>query len=458
MAEIRKTVVSRFVSSSISGSILLLIATVLAIIFANSELSELYLSLCNEQIKLFIGSVDVFKSAEGNMTITRFVNDALMAVFFFAVGLEIKREMLVGELSNTKKALLPIIGALGGIIFPVLIFYFISRGTPAEVGLAIPMATDIAFSLGILSLLGKRVPVGLKVFLTALAVADDLGGILVIAIFYSSHIAFQYLFISFLIMIILYYGARKGVNSKSFYVLLGIAMWFMFYYAGIHPTIAGVVTAFFVPAKTKIDSYQFLAKLKNNISRFPTLIHVYKEPVVLSHDQTDTIHRVRVATNKVISPLQKMEEMLHPVITFFIIPLFAFINAGVILEGVTISTITSEATLGVFSGLLFGKFIGIFSFVFISIKLGLVSMPNGVTLKQLASISIIGGVGFTVSLFITDLSYEHIPVIGKTLLNEAKIGIIAASLCASVIGYFVLKTQLPKEKVTMNDNEIEYSN
>ena len=445
MARIRETAISRFFSSSISGSILLIIATVLAMIFANSDLSEIYQSICNQHISISIGGYDILSNAEGSMTFAKFVNDALMAVFFFAVGLEIKREMLIGELSNIKHAMLPIIGALGGIIFPIIIFYFIAHGTPAASGVAIPMATDIAFSLGVLSLLGNRVPLGLKVFLTALAVADDLGGILVIAIFYSSHIAIQYLAVSVLLMVILYIGAKKGVNNRGFFIILGILMWFMFYHAGIHPTIAGVIVAFFIPARPKIGSYQFIAKLKSNINRFPPITQVNKGVVVLTHEQTNILRRINVASNKVISPLQKMEDMLHPVVTFFIIPVFAFVNAGVILEGVTLSTLTAEATLGVFLGLLFGKFIGIFSFAYLAIKSKIVLIPNGVTMKQLAAVAIIGGIGFTVSLFIADLSYAKIPEIGQALLNEAKIGIISASVLAGLIGYFVLKSQLPKE-------------
>ena len=440
MARIRETVISRFFSSSISGSFLLIIATILAMLFANSDLSGLYQTICNQTISLSIAGYDILSTAHGEMTFAKFVNDALMAVFFFAVGLEIKREMLIGELSDIKKAMLPIIGALGGIIVPVLIFYFISKGTPAASGMAIPMATDIAFSLGVLSLLGKRVPLGLKVFLTALAVVDDLAGILVIAIFYSSHIAAEYLVISAFLVVILYFAGKLGINNKSFFVIIGIVMWFMFYHAGIHPTIAGVIVAFFIPARSKIDSYQFIAKLKSNINRFPAITQRNKGVIILTHEQTDILHRLNTASNKVISPLQKMEDMLHPVVTFFIIPVFAFVNAGIVLEGVTIGNLTSEVTLGVFLGLLFGKSIGIFSFVYLSIKLKLVNIPYGVTMKQLASVAIIGGIGFTVSLFIADLSYGD----AQALLNDAKIGIVSASLIAGMLGYFALKSQLPK--------------
>lgn len=450
---------AKLFSNSISGSVLLIIATVLAMVCANSDLSALYESLCSQNISLIIGGYDILASPEGGMTIARFVNDALMAIFFFAVGLEIKREMLIGELSNVKRALLPIIGAVGGMIIPVLIFFIISRGTAAAPGIGIPMATDIAFSLGVLSLLGKRVPLGLKVFLTALAVVDDLGGILVIAIFYSSHIAYEYLLISVLVMIILYFGGRKGINNSGFYAFFSIILWFLFFHSGIHPTIAGVISAFFVPARPKIDSFRFVAKLRSSINYFPPITQLNKGVVVLTHDQTMIINRIHNASNKVISPLQKVEEWLHPIVTFFIIPVFAFVNAGVVLDGINVATLTSDATLGVFVGLFIGKFIGILSFVYLFTRLGVVNLPDGVTMRQIGAVAVIGGIGFTVSLFIADLSYSNIPLIGKSLLNEAKIGIIMASAFAGALGFVLLNKFLPKigETVYRHD-EIEANN
>lgn len=460
MTRPNETTLAKFFASSISGSILLIIATILAMICANSELSRIYESLCNQEISIIIGGFDLLSSPEGSMTLARFVNDALMAIFFFAVGLEIKREMLIGELSQMKHAMLPIIAALGGMIVPVLIFYFIANGTPAEGGIGIPMATDIAFSLGVLSLLGKRVPLGLKVFLTTLAVADDIGGIMVIAIFYSSHIAYQYLLISVVVMVLLYIGARRGVNNSGFYAVMGIVMWFLFFHSGIHPTIAGVIVAFFVPARPKIDSYQFLAKLKSSVNRFPPITQMHKGVVVLSHEQLHVLHRLNHVSNRVISPLQKVEDLLHPVVTFFIIPVFAFVNAGVVLDGISVSTITGATTMGVFCGLLFGKFIGIFTFSYLAIKTKFVCIPSGVNFKQIAAVSVIGGIGFTVSLFIADLSYANLPEIGKTLLNEAKLGIISASLLAGVIGYFLLRYELRKteDRNDLQPDEIESNN
>lgn len=440
----RESAFARLFSSSISGSLLLIFATLLALIFANSDLAEFYHYICNQTISLHIGQHDILASHEGTMTVSKFVNDALMAIFFFVVGLEIKRELLIGELSNVRQAMLPLIAAVGGMIVPVIIFYLIAGGTPAEGGLAIPMATDIAFSLGVLSLLGNRVPVGLKVFLTALAVADDLGSILVIALFYTKHIAYVYLFISVAIMIILYLGGRRGVNNIAFYSSLGVLMWFMFYHAGIHPTIAGVLVAFFIPARPSINTNQFLAKIRNNLLRFDPSYVAHKGVVLLSHSQTDVLTRLSVAANRVISPLQKMEDFLHPAVTFFIIPVFAFVNAGVSLGGGSLHELVSEASLGVGAGLLFGKFIGIFFFSLLAIKIGIVGLPSGVNFKQLAAVSVIGGIGFTVSLFISHLSYEHIPEVGRTLLNEAKFGILAASLLAGVVGYQALRFTLPR--------------
>ncbi|MEG0500148.1 MAG: Na+/H+ antiporter NhaA, partial [Rikenellaceae bacterium] len=301
---------------------------------------------------------------------------------------------------------------------------------------------------------------GLKVFLTALAVTDDIGGILVIAIFYSSHIAYQYLLLSLVVMGALWFGARKGINHPGFYAAMGIVMWFFFFHSGIHPTIAGVLVAFFVPARPKIDSYQFLAKLKSSINRFPPVTQMNKGVVVLSHDQTHILHRLHTVSNRVISPLQKVENMLHPVVTFFIIPVFAFVNAGVVLDGITPSTVTGAATMGVFCGLFFGKFIGIFTFSYIALKAKIVSIPSQVTMRQIAAVAVIGGIGFTVSLFIADLSYAGIPEVGASLLNEAKMGIIGASLLAGLIGYFFLRFELRKaEKADeLRPDQIEGNN
>ncbi len=452
---------ARFFSSSISGSILLILSAALAIVCANTNgLAETYEWICNQPLQLNIGGHDILSSAEGGMTIAKFVNDGLMAIFFFAVGLEIKREMLIGELSNFKHALLPIIGAIGGMVVPVAIFYAVANGSPAENGLAIPMATDIAFSLGVLSLLGKRVPVSLKIFLTALAVADDLGGILVIALFYSHGIHYLYLLVALALMIILYVGARSGINNRGFYLIIGVIMWFMFLYAGIHPTMSGVICAFFVPARPKIDSHQFLAKLRSNLNRFPPITQMNKGAVILNKEQRQVLHKLNNATNRVISPLQKIEDLLHPIVAFFIIPVFGFINAGIEFDGMTISTLASETTMGIVLGLLVGKFVGIYTFSYIAIKTKIVLIPTGVTLKQMAAVSIIGGIGFTVSLFIADLSYTGIPEIGKTLLNEAKLGIVLASIGAAVLGYYALKLTLPKpdKKPKLKHYQIEGNN
>ncbi|MBE9488483.1 MAG: Na+/H+ antiporter NhaA [Bacteroidetes bacterium] len=447
MVRVRETAFSRFFSSSISGSVLLIVATILAMIFANSGFVNFYQLFLLQNIEFYIGGVDILATPEGKMNVARFVNDALMAIFFFSVGLEIKREVLVGELSNIKHAMLPIIGALGGILIPIAIFYFFSKGTPAVSGCAIPMATDIAFSLGVLSLLGNRVPLGLKVFLTALAVADDLGGIIVIAIFYSSHIAYVYLLISLLIMLILYFAGKRGVDNTYFYLFMGIIMWFLFYHAGIHPTIAGVIVAFFVPARTKISSYAFLSKIRRNLNRFPVDNIRDKGVVVLSHKQTDILNRIHYASNTVISPLQKIEEIIYPFVNFAIIPIFAFVNAGVILEGITVETLVGDTSLSVFMGLFFGKFIGIFTFSFLAIKSKIALIPKGVNMRQIAAVSIFGGIGFTVSLFIADLSYSGISGNVSNLLNEAKMGILLASLLSSIVGFYVLKSQLPKESI-----------
>lgn len=435
-----------FVKHYVSGSILLILATCLAMFMANSAFSEAYHAFCNQTISFSIGGFDILQHNGKTMTLAMLINDGLMAIFFFAVGLEIKREILVGELSLPKQAMLPIIAALGGIILPILIFKFIATDPNVANGAAIPMATDIAFSLGVLSLLGKRVPVSLKVFLTALAVADDLGGIIVIALFYSGHISPVFLYISAAVIALIIIGARSGINNITFFAVLGVLVWFLFYNSGIHPTIAGVIVAFCIPARPRIDTQKYINRIKENISEFPFLCVDKHNAVILSNTQINMLKSIESASDKVISPLQKLEDALHPVVSYFIIPIFAFVNAGISLAGVGISTLTQEATLAVMCGLILGKFFGIFCFSYAAIKTKLVFMPKGATMGGLAGIAMLGGIGFTVSIFIANLSYASIPNIGAELLNQSKLGIIVASVLAAFIGYYILFFTLRKQK------------
>ncbi len=431
---------ARFMSSNTNASFLLFFAAILAAIIANSPLSSLYTSFFEAKVSFQLGSFNLLSHNGEPLTVLAFVNDALMTVFFFMVGLEIKRELLVGEISSVKKAALPFIAACGGMIFPVIIYSLICMNGGAEEakGLAIPMATDIAFSLGVLSLLGKRVPVGMKIFLTAFAVIDDIGGILVIALFYSTHLAINYLLLSLIFFFILFLGNYYNVNNKSFYWIIGIIIWYLFLQSGIHSTIAGVLIAVFVPARPKMKIGRYLERIRRCIKRFPVS---NENGMVLSNEQIETLKKLEAASDNVISPLQSMEDGLHRFVNFFILPLFAFTNAGVVLSG-TSGEIIGIVTIAVALGLLIGKFSGILLFTFLAIKSKIVSMPTGVDWKGLAGISLLGGIGFTVSLFIANLSFGS----NLILLNQAKLGVILGTIISGITGYIVLYWALPRKE------------
>lgn len=438
--------IKKSIKNYTSGGNVLIVATLLAFILANSPLADLYFSWWAQPVSLQIGGFNLFSHGGEPMTVMAFINDALMAIFFFAIGLEIKREVLVGELTSLKQALLPIVAAIGGMVVPVLLFMYVGRGSDFLRGSAIPMATDIAFSLGVLAMLGKRVPIALKIFLTTLAVVDDIGGILVIAIFYSSHIEVTYLLYAVGVFLALWIGGRAGVNSKMFYFILGGVVWFLFLNSGIHPTIAGVLVAFCVPAKPVLATSHFISTIRKEIVNFPQEQFAdTDQSIMLSKEQLNCLKSIESASDKVISPLQDLEDTLHPVINYLIIPLFAFANAGIVLSGLELSSLFSEISLAIFLGLLLGKFLGIFLSSWIVIKLKIVSMPTHVTWKSLAAVSVLGGIGFTVSLFIANLSFGDMGPKGAVLLERAKLGIVAGSLASGIVGYFLLNLFLPKQ-------------
>ena len=382
------------------------------------------------------------------MSLMEVINDFLMAIFFLSVGLEIKREIRVGELSSREKALLPIIGACGGMLVPVLLFWLACPGDAAmQRGLAIPMATDIAFSLGVLSVFSKRVPIGLKVFLAALAVADDLGGIIVIALFYSSHINFLYLGLSAVCVAALVLANVFKVRRKAFYVSLGLVLWYMMLNSGIHATIAGVIVAFCVPATLVKGTGHYLERIRTHISKFPVIeINEQHNAVVLTNEQIHTLKSIESAADKMISPLQDLEDSLHFMINYIVIPLFAFANAGIDLSGMSLGAIFSGVSLAVIIGLVVGKFLGVFSFSWLAVRMKIVSLPAGTDWKAFASVCVICGIGFTVSMFIADLSYSGLGEAGAALLNEAKLGVLCGSVLAALLGCCLLNRNLPKEK------------
>lgn len=430
-----------------NGGNVLIFATGLALLVVNLPgLKDFYNSLWTNEIALQIGSFNLFSHHGEPMSVMAFINDALMAIFFFSVGLEIKREVLVGELSSFRQALLPILAAIGGMLVPVGIYWLFAHGTDYSAGMAIPMATDIAFSLGVLAMLGNRVPVGLKIFLTTLAVVDDIGGILVIAIFYSSHIDYTLLLWAAGILILLFLGGRLGIQTKIFYLALGGVVWFLFLNAGIHPTIAGVLVAFTVPATPVYAPGKFIKTIRSNISRFA---HEDDERLstrtILDKNQMNWLKEIESASDKVISPLQDLEDSLHPVVNYLIVPLFAFANAGIYFGDLNAGMIFEGVSIAIIVSLVLGKFLGIFLFSLATVKLKLAPMPEGANWPRMAAISLLGGIGFTVSLFIANLSFNAGDPIISLLLDNSKLGILIGSLLAGIGGWAALHFTLPKE-------------
>ena len=424
-------------SLNIVASVLLFMTAILAAVIANSPFAPMYQDFLMHELHLRIGSFNLFSHAGHPLRMIEFINDCLMTVFFLAVGLEIKRELLVGELSSFRKAALPFVAACGGMLVPVIIYsLLVISGTPETRGMAIPMATDIAFSLGVLSLLGKRVPLSLKIFLTAFAVVDDIGGILVIAIFYSNEVAYGYLIVAAILYCFLYYMGKFGVTQKIFFLLIGVVIWYLFLQSGIHSTISGVILAFVIPARPRLDAGKYIKRIRDIISTFPVS---KSDDIVLSNEQIAMLKLVERASDRVISPLQSLEDNLHGMVNFVILPLFAFANAGVVFSGS--GNIVGDVSIAVAVGLLLGKFLGIFMFTWLAIKSGLTPMPPGMNWKNIAGVSLLGGIGFTVSLFIANLAFAgDYP----ELLNQAKFGVLFGTIVAGILGYIVLNAVLPK--------------
>lgn len=429
-----------------TGGNILILATVCALVVANIPgINTLYSDFWNQEMRLQVGDFNIFSHAGHPMTVLQFINDALMALFFFTIGLEIKSEVLVGELSSFRQALLPIMGAIGGMIFPVGLFLLLSLGTDYIDGAAIPMATDIAFSLGVLAILGSRVPLSLKIFLTTLAVVDDIGGIIVIAAFYSTHIDLAFIgYAAIGLAILIVGGGLMKIQSKIFYVLVGGVVWFFVLNSGIHPTIAGVLIAFCVPSVPVYAPNKYVKIIRSSIRHFNEADdEELGQGKLLNHEEMDWLKKIESASDKVISPLQDLEDSLHPVVNYLIIPLFAFANAGIYLLDMNPVTIISGISLAIIVGLVVGKFVGIFLFSWLTVKLRLAPMPDHSNWKMIGAVSMLGGIGFTVSLFIANLSFGDGGPAELALLNDAKLGIVAGSLIAGLLGYVLLSRFLP---------------
>ncbi|GAB1430810.1 sodium/proton antiporter NhaA [Ignavibacteria bacterium] len=413
-----------FFSHSASGGIILLLCAIIAIIWINSDLTESYKSLLATNLAF---KVNDFEFSE---PLVLWINDGLMAIFFLAVGLEIKREFLVGELSSRKKAVLPLAAALGGMIFPALIYAAFNSQTEFHHGWGIPTATDIAFALGALALLGNRVPVGLKVFLAALAIADDLGAVLVIALFYSQGLALFFLAAAAVITLLLLAGNKLNIRSLWFYGILGIILWFLMFKSGIHATVAGVVLAFTIPARPRISAPAFASEAKAVIGE------VDAENITTGQTQ-DAVQQLESLCDSVQTPLQQIEHGLQPFVSYLILPVFSLANAGIYLADTDIfAAYSNTVTLGIMLGLVFGKVIGVFSFTWISVKFGIAELPSGISMRNIFGVSWLCGIGFTMSLFVAGLAFgEH------QIITNTKLGIFTASLLAGIIGFLVLLRQ-----------------
>jgi NhaA family Na+:H+ antiporter len=426
--------INEFLHQEASGGILLMICTVIALVWANTAFAHTYHELWHTHFIVSLGSLLTL-----DYSIHHWINDGLMAIFFFTVGLEIKRELLVGELSSIQKASLPIAGALGGMIVPAILYTIFNTGGEGARGWGIPMATDIAFVVGIMALLGPRVPLTLKIFVLALAIADDIGAVLVIAIFYTAEISTTALIIAAIVIVILITLNRLGTKSLIPYTILGVILWLAFLKSGVHATIAGVLLAFTIPAVSRYDTNKFSEKVKQLIKSFDEKGDHWKNVLNNSERQHDVL-AIEESCEKILTPLQRFEHSLHPWVAFFIIPVFALANAGVTLAGLDIlESLFSPVSIGIIAGLFVGKQFGIFAFSFIAVKLKLASLPEGVNWKNLYGAGILAGIGFTMSLFIAGLAFNN-----PALIDLSKIGILTGSLLSGVVGFLFLKTSSPK--------------
>ena len=418
----------QFLHAQTTTGLVLILMTIVALVLANSTFADAYLHLIHTKIDIIIGSWKLSHS------IHHWINDGLMAIFFFLIGLEIKREILVGELSNISVAILPILAAIGGMVVPALIFLSINYGGEGVRGWGIPMATDIAFAISALVLLGNRVSAPLVTFLVALAIVDDLGAVIVIALFYTEQIHIMSLGLSGMFFLILVLFNRFGIHAILPYFIVGLFMWFFMLESGVHATIAGVIAAMAIPFKPKISPAYFTAHTKNLLDEYDNY------PVTKEHTmhekQKAILQNLKDRIDSVNSPAARLEHSLHLPVALIIIPLFALANAGISINFSSISNIVVEpVTIGVMTGLILGKVIGIAGVSYLAIKFGIAKLPKNSTMSQIFGVAFLGGIGFTMSIFVADLAF----VGNDTLIFQAKIGILTASLFSGVFGYLWLR-------------------
>ena len=437
----------------------MLVCVIVAMLLANIPATrELYHALLETDLSISIQSpadpetglraIDWVFPRE--MTVEKFINDILMVVFFFTVGLEIKREVVCGELSSVKKAMLPVIAAAGGMAMPALIYTLFNHGTITAGGWGIPTATDIAFAIGILSILGDRVPISLKIFLTALAIADDLGAILVVAIFYGGEINFTYLLISFLLILVILAMNKSREKRMAYYFFPAIAIWFLFYYAGVHATMSGVVMAFLIPMDARFNRSYLSRNLKKYERRLVQYDNIEGEEgeAFPNGPQRHCLRRLSYVTSNTVGMSYRLEHMLNPWVNFLIMPIFALANAGVVIPDISFFNIFQALPgiegagfvgMGIFFGLLLGKPIGITIASWIAIKLNVGAMPEKATWKMLFAVACLGGIGFTMSIFVDTLSFGGLdPEATETLRSSGKIAVLLGSLTSGILGSLLI--------------------
>lgn len=420
----------QYVSKESLSGILLFIATFLAVIVANSSWGDVYYNLWHMPLGVTLGDSTI------SMDLTHWIDDGLMSLFFLMVGLEIKRELVCGELSSVQKASFPVVAALGGMVVPALIYVGLNTSDP--LGFGIPMATDIAFALGILMLLGKRVNPAIKLFLVALAVVDDLGAVLVVATVYTAEIQSQYFVHAIVIYALIWFLNFKGVTKLWPYLILGVFLWIFIHKIGIHATIAGVLLAFAIPIRSKINEINFIESTKYAVKEFEEGSNSIN---LLSHKQIDALENIAHGYDNVQNPLVKLEHNLHNFSAFCIMPLFAFSNAGVVIDFSTVST-HFMIVLGVVLGLVIGKPIGIFGFTYLACKLNWIKKPDDITWSDIIAVGFLGGIGFTMSIFIT-----HLAFLDESLIDAVKLGVFGASFIAALIGVLLIIKNSKKSAV-----------
>jgi len=427
----------QFFRKESASSIILAAVTIAAIIWANSGLFESYQHFRHIPVTLQFGNLEI------SYGLAHWINDGLMAFFFFLVGLEIKREILVGELSSPRKALLPVMAAIGGMVVPGLIYFLFNYGQPSIRGWGIPVATDIAFAMGAMAIFGNKLPAGLRIFLAAFAIADDIGAVLIIALFYTREIVLSNIYICGLLMILLALSNFFWVRHTIIYAILGILIWFYILGSGVHSTVAGILVSLFIPAQGKYDTDKFIAKIKKRLDQFQCEERSCGYSILLNEAHMDAVQGIELDCHNVETPLQRMEHALHPWVAFIILPLFALANAGLTFNEISFPQVFSNpVTLGILAGLFIGKPIGITLFSYLAVKTRMASLPEGICWSHIWGASMLGGIGFTMSLFISDLSFS-----GIELTDYAKFAILLASLLSAIAGisylFFYNKTRRP---------------